>query len=69
MLIGAATSRKMSPVWMVTLPISKGPPSMCGKLMDSLASGYHAHTACWRARERPMAVMRGARRGAVRRGR
>lgn len=69
MLTGAAMNRKMSPVWMVTLPISKGPPGISGKLMDSLAPGYQAQTACWRARERPMAVMSGARRGAVRRGR
>ena len=69
MQIGAATRRKMSPVWMVTLPISKGPPVISGKLTDFLASGYQAQTACWSAMERPMAVMRGARRGALRRGR
>jgi hypothetical protein len=69
MLTGAAIKRKMSPVWMVTLPRWKGPPGIWGKVRADLASGYQAQTACCRARERPMAVMSGARRGAVRSGR
>ncbi|CAM5725846.1 hypothetical protein STENM223S_08474 [Streptomyces tendae] len=37
--MGAATIRKMSPVWMVAPPMEKGPPSICGKASLDFASG------------------------------
>lgn len=66
---GAAMIRKTSPLWMLMEPRWYGPKPSCGKTRALLASGYQLKTACWRARDRPMAVMRGARRGAPRSGR
>ena len=73
-----ATMVKMSPGWMVTPPMSNAGP-VTGDLRERAAllgvreveerDGRRTRTASWRARERPIAVISGASRGACRRGR
>ena len=65
----AGDDQEESPLWIATEPRWKGPPGSCGNGGLAWPSGYKTQTACWRARERPMAVMSGASRGALRRGR
>lgn len=60
---------KTLPLWMLTEPMWTGPKGSWGNLRSFLAFGYQLKTTCWRASDRPMAVMSGARRGAPRSGR
>ena len=69
MQTGAAMRTKRSPRWMLAPKMSKASPLNWGKGRSFVASGYHFQTACWSARERPIAVISGASRGAVRSGR
>lgn len=60
---------KRSPLLKLMEPMCQGPASIWGKTRASVALGYQLRTASWRARESPMAVMSGARRGAFLSGR
>ncbi len=64
---GAATMTKSEPLLTLMDPMCQG-PAWIWESAVSLAFGYQLKTACWSARERPMAVMRGpgvARRAVV----
>lgn len=56
---GATMMRKKSPLWMRMSPRWKGPNGSWGKTRADLALGNQLKTACCRASESPMAVMRG----------